>query len=70
MSCPGHDNPMQFVASTPGEYLGECAEFCGAAHAWMRFKVKVVPEENFDAWVDGLAHAARDRRQSGNRRRG
>ncbi len=48
---PGHDNPMQFVASTPGDYYGECAEFCGSAHAWMRFKVKVVPEENFDAWV-------------------
>ena len=49
---PGHDNPMQFVASTPGDYFGECAEFCGAAHAWMRFKVKIVPEENFDAWVN------------------
>ena len=48
---PGHDNPLQFVASTPGDYFGECAEFCGAAHAWMRFKVKIVPEENFDAWV-------------------
>jgi cytochrome c oxidase subunit 2 len=48
---PGHDNPLQFVASTPGDYFGECAEFCGPAHAWMRFKVKVVPEENFDAWV-------------------
>jgi cytochrome c oxidase subunit II len=42
---------MQFVASTPGEYFGECAEFCGAAHAWMRFKAKIVPQENFDAWV-------------------
>jgi len=48
---PGHDNPIQFVATTPGDYYGECAEFCGAAHAWMRFKVKIVPEENFDAWV-------------------
>jgi cytochrome c oxidase subunit 2 len=48
---PGHDNPLQFVASTPGEYFGECAEFCGGSHAWMRFKVKVVPQENFDAWV-------------------
>jgi cytochrome c oxidase subunit II len=51
---PGHDNPMQFVARTPGDYFGECAEFCGSAHAWMRFKVKVVPEENFDAWVTAL----------------
>jgi cytochrome c oxidase subunit 2 len=48
---PGHDNKLQFVAQTPGDYFGECAEFCGSAHAWMRFKVKVVPQENFDAWV-------------------
>ena len=48
---PGHDNKMQFVAEKPGNYWGECAEFCGASHAWMRFKVKVVPQDQFDAWV-------------------
>lgn len=48
---PGHDNKLQFVAERPGDYWGECAEFCGSAHAWMRFKVKVVPQETFDAWV-------------------
>ncbi len=48
---PGHDNKMQFVAEKPGEYWGECAEFCGASHAWMRFKVNVLPREEFDAWV-------------------
>lgn len=48
---PGHDNKMQFTADRPGEYYGECAEFCGGSHAWMRFKVKVVPQEEFDAWV-------------------
>ena len=49
---PGHDNRLQFVAERPGDYWGECAEFCGSAHAWMRFKVKVVPQEEFDAWVE------------------
>jgi cytochrome c oxidase subunit 2 len=49
---PGHDNKLQFVASEVGEYWGECAEFCGAAHAWMRFKVLVVPPEEFLAWTD------------------
>ncbi|MFM9107758.1 MAG: c-type cytochrome, partial [Chloroflexota bacterium] len=49
---PGHDNKLQFVAENVGEYYGECAEFCGGAHAWMRFKVLVVPQEEFDAWVD------------------
>ncbi len=49
---PGHNNRLSFVADTPGEYWGECAEFCGAAHAWMRFKVIVQPEAEFQAWVD------------------
>jgi len=51
---PGHDNKLQFVASRVGEYFGECAEFCGGAHAWMRFKVLVVPQEEFDAWVTAM----------------
>lgn len=49
---PGHNNKLQFVAEREGDYYGECAEFCGAAHAWMRFKVKVVSQEAFDAWVE------------------
>jgi cytochrome c oxidase subunit 2 len=49
---PGHDNKLQFVAERPGDYWGECAEFCGGSHAWMRFKVKVLPQEEFDAWVE------------------
>jgi cytochrome c oxidase subunit 2 len=48
---PGHDNKLQFVADREGDFFGECAEFCGSAHAWMRFKVKVVSQEAFDAWV-------------------
>lgn len=48
---PGHNNKLQFTADKVGDYFGECAEFCGGAHAWMRFKVKVVPEEQFYAWV-------------------
>ena len=48
---PGHNNRLSVFAEEPGEYWGECAEFCGAAHAWMRFKVIVEPQENFDAWV-------------------
>ncbi len=49
---PGHNNRLAVAGDAPvGEYWGECAEFCGAAHAWMRFKVIVEPRENFDAWV-------------------
>jgi cytochrome c oxidase subunit 2 len=50
---PGHTNSLSITANESGEYFGECAEFCGAQHAWMRFKINVVPEDQFYAWVNG-----------------
>ncbi|HEV2292203.1 MAG TPA: cytochrome c oxidase subunit II [Tepidisphaeraceae bacterium] len=38
-------------ASKPGEYRGQCAEFCGLQHALMAFYVVALPPEKFDAWV-------------------
>lgn len=49
---PGHNNKLQFTADRVGEYWGECAEFCGGAHSWMRFKVIVVPPDEFAQWVN------------------
>ncbi len=38
---------------------GQCAEYCGLAHADMRFKVHVRTQADFDNWVEGqLAPAA------------
>jgi cytochrome c oxidase subunit 2 len=48
---PGYENRVGFTPEIPGEYYGECAELCGTAHAWMRFKVIVMPPEQFNAWV-------------------
>jgi cytochrome c oxidase subunit 2 len=50
---PGHVNHMSITPTESGEYFGECAEFCGTQHAWMRFKVIVQPEEQFYGWVNG-----------------
>ena len=49
---PGHVNKLSITPTETGEFYGECAEFCGAQHAWMRFKITVVPEEEFYAWVN------------------
>jgi len=49
---PGHTNKISITANETGEYFGECAEFCGSQHAWMRFKVIVLPEDEFYAWVN------------------
>ncbi len=49
---PNHANKIWFSAKEPGTYYGQCAEFCGVAHAQMRFRVIVEPTQAaFDEWV-------------------
>ncbi len=52
---PGHENDLWFTpneVNPPGKpYLGQCAEFCGMAHANMRFRVFVDTPADFAAWV-------------------
>jgi cytochrome c oxidase subunit 2 len=48
---PGHENHLWFTPEQPGTYLAQCAEFCGASHANMRFRVVVDTPEDFEAWV-------------------
>ena len=54
---PGHENHLWFTPDTarPEAYLAQCAEFCGASHANMRFRVFVDTEANFDAWSKATA---------------
>ena len=49
---PNNDNFLWFQANEPGEYYGQCAEFCGIAHARMMFRVIAEPRDQFDAWVE------------------
>ncbi len=51
---PGHERRLAITPETSGTYYGECAEFCGVAHAWMRFVVKVQPQAEFDNWVTAM----------------
>lgn len=51
---PLNDNLIWFIAEEPGIYDGQCAEFCGIAHAHMRFRVVAHPEEDFQNWVAGM----------------
>ena len=50
---PGHVNTLKVTAREPGMYYGECKEFCGTSHAYMRFKVIAVPEDQFNAYIEG-----------------
>jgi cytochrome c oxidase subunit 2 len=55
---PGHVNVMSVQADEPGVYFGECAEFCGESHAYMRFKIIAVEPDQFTAFVDGWRQGA------------
>ena len=48
---PGRHNRITLTAESPGEYLGQCAEFCGASHANMRLRVIVQTPADFDRWA-------------------
>jgi cytochrome c oxidase subunit 2 len=48
---PGRVNHMQFTASRPGTYLGQCKEFCGLSHANMRLRVIAHTPTEFQQWV-------------------
>jgi len=48
---PGHHNQMKLFADEPGEYLGQCAEYCGLSHANMRFRVIAQSPSDFDSWL-------------------
>lgn len=55
---PNNDNMLWYQADAPGEYYGQCVEFCGVSHANMRFKVVAVLREEFDAWLLHQANPA------------
>jgi cytochrome c oxidase subunit 2 len=49
-AIPGHPSTIWMQADVAGTYLGACAEFCGAEHAWMRIVVVADSPADFDAW--------------------
>lgn len=56
---PGHRNTLTLEPTKPGISRGQCAEYCGGAHAFMSFYVIAMPENEFDAWLAGEAGDAR-----------
>lgn len=49
-AVPGRLNETWFKAEREGLYYGQCSELCGRDHAFMPVAVRVVSQEQFDAW--------------------
>lgn len=48
---PGRTNQLVIQADRPGRYSGQCKEFCGLSHAYMKFAVVAQTPEDYAAWV-------------------
>ena len=57
---PGRTHVFVLQADQPGEYRGQCAEFCGRQHARMTIIVVAMPPEEFTAWLDSSTQSAVD----------
>jgi cytochrome c oxidase subunit II len=49
---PERVNTLTLQADEPGEYWGECAEYCGTQHAKMKLMIVAQTEEEFAAWLE------------------
>ncbi len=48
---PDLTNHLTIQADEPGVYEGQCKEFCGLSHAYMKFKVVAHTPADFERWV-------------------
>ena len=51
-AVPGRLNETWVNVREPGTYRGQCSEICGRGHGFMPVVVKVLPENEFMAWVN------------------
>jgi cytochrome c oxidase subunit 2 len=51
-AIPGYINEAWTRVAQPGVHRGQCAELCGKDHAFMPVVVEVIPETEFDSWIE------------------
>ena len=55
---PGRTNRLKLQADQAGVYAGQCAEFCGGAHALMGFVVVAHEAAEWQRWLDARLNPA------------
>ncbi len=56
---PGRTNMLRLQADRAGVFRGQCAEYCGAAHALMALEVIAVPQTQYASWAARQTEAAK-----------
>ena len=57
-TIPGQTNIAWLQTDQPGDYLGQCAEYCGLQHAHMAIRVMAQAPADFEAWRLGQIQPA------------
>lgn len=55
---PGRTTTLNLSADEVGQYIGQCAEYCGLSHANMRNYATVLSQDDFDAWLEEQSRPA------------
>lgn len=48
---PGRITQLRVIANQVGVFRGQCAEYCGGAHALMALEVVAMPAREFETWL-------------------
>ena len=50
-AVPNMTTDLTLHADEPGTYVGQCTEFCGLSHAYMRQRAVALSQDQFDEWL-------------------
>jgi cytochrome c oxidase subunit II len=58
-AVPGREHPLLIEADEPGVYRGQCTEFCGLSHGYMRMRVVALSADDYAAWEEDQQEGAK-----------
>ncbi len=59
-AVPGRVQTLWVRITDDGDFISQCAEFCGRDHARMIYTVRALPQGEYDAWFEEKAGSAPD----------
>ena len=58
-AVPGREHPLLIEADEPGVFRGQCTEFCGLSHGYMRMRVVALSADDYAAWQENQLTGAK-----------
>ena len=59
-AVPGREHPLTIEADEPGVFRGQCTEFCGLSHGYMRMRVVALDKAAYADWSANQLEGAQD----------